>query len=46
MVVLSCDAGSAEGRHKRAVLETQDHNVWVRLVEVVVECRNLVNLHL
>jgi hypothetical protein len=27
----------AEGRHERAVLAAQDHYVWVRLVEVVVE---------
>jgi hypothetical protein len=27
----------AEGSHERAVLATQDHYVWVRLVEVVVE---------
>jgi hypothetical protein len=29
----------AEGCHERVVLAAQDQNVWVRLVEVAVECR-------
>jgi hypothetical protein len=35
----------AEGRHERAVLESQDHNVWVRLVEEVAEGRKPVIFH-